>query len=233
MSIFKKIWTAVRGSTNEAGEAIVDSQALRILDQEIRDAAKELDKAKASLTVVMAQKMAIERKVKELNTSVKEHEDYAIKALDGGQESLAVEIAEKIASLSNDLQPQEAVLESHTASVNRLKNAIKQTASRLESMKREVAIIKSTESVQKAQAALKSRMAGSSSSMTSATESIKRIKQRQQERDDRMNAALELEKKQSGGDLSAKMREAGIIGKGPSGNSILEQLKNRRAGTGS
>ena len=230
MSIFKKIWTAVRGGANEAGEAIVDSQALRILDQEIRDAAKELDKAKASLTTVMAQKMAVERKVKELKNSVEEHEGYAIKALDGGQESLAVEIAEKIASLSNDLQPQEAVLESHTGSVNQLKKAIKQTASRLDAMKREVAIIKSTESVQKAQAALKSRMAGSSSSMTSATESIKRIKQRQQERTDRMNATLELEKEQSGGDLSAKMREAGIIGKGPTGNSILEKLKSKQAG---
>ena len=232
MSIFKKIWTAVRGGANETGEAIVDSQALRILDQEIRDAARELDKAKASLTTVMAQKMAVERKVNELKNSVEEHEGYAIKALDGGQESLALEIAEKIASLSNDLQPQEAVLESHTGSVNQLKKAIKQTTSRLDAMKREVAIIKSTESVQKAQAALKSRMAGSSSSMTSATESIKRIKQRQQERNDRMNAALELEKEQSGGDLSAKMREAGIIGNSSSGNSVLEKLKSRQAGTG-
>jgi len=232
MSIFKKILTAVRGGASEAGEAIVDSQALRILDQEIRDAGNELDKAKASLTTVMAHKMRVERKVNELKKSVEEHEGYAIKALDASQESLAVDIAEKIASLSNELQPQEAVLESHTASVNQLKKTIKQTVSRLDAMKREVAIIKSTESVQKAQAALKSRMAGSNSSMTSVTESIKRIKRRQQERSDRMNAALELEKEQSGGDLSAKMREAGIIGKGPSGNSILEQLKNRRAGAG-
>ncbi len=233
MSIFKKILTAVRGGANEAGEAIIDSQALRILDQEIRDATKELDKARASLTTVMAQKMMVERKVNELKNSVEEHEGYAIKALEREQESLAVEIAEKIASLSNELQPQEAVLESHTDSVNQLKKAIKKTASRLEAMKREVAIIKSTESVQKAQAALKSRMAGSSSSMTSATESIKRIKERQQERSDRMNAALELEKEQSGGDLSAKMRDAGIIGKGQSSHSILEKLKNKRAGVGS
>ena len=37
-SIWKKLVTAIRGGASEVGEAIVDSQAIRILDQELRDA---------------------------------------------------------------------------------------------------------------------------------------------------------------------------------------------------
>ena len=51
MAIFKKLVTALRGGINEAGEAIVDTQALRILDQEIRDADSELKQAKESLEI--------------------------------------------------------------------------------------------------------------------------------------------------------------------------------------
>ena len=38
MNIMEKMMTALRGGVNEAGEAVVESQALRILDQEVRDA---------------------------------------------------------------------------------------------------------------------------------------------------------------------------------------------------
>ena len=37
-SIWSKLFTALRGGASEVGESIVDQQALRILDQEIRDA---------------------------------------------------------------------------------------------------------------------------------------------------------------------------------------------------
>ena len=42
MAILAKMFTALRGGATEAGEAVVDHQALRILDQEMRDAEKEL-----------------------------------------------------------------------------------------------------------------------------------------------------------------------------------------------
>jgi len=226
MSVMKKILTAIRGGATEAGEAIVDSQAIRILDQEIRGASSSLQKAKEELTVVISQRMAVERKVKDLNASVDEHMGYARKALAKNDEGLATEIANKIAQLQDELQPQEALLESHSQSVRQLKDVIKKTENSLDTMKREVAVIKSTESVQKAQSALASRTSGSNSSLTNAAESMKRIKQRQQQRTDRMNAALELEKEESGDDLADKMRAAGIIEGKSSGASILDQLKS-------
>ena len=44
MNVWAKMITALRGGAHEMGEAVVDGQALRILDQELRDAAEEVRK---------------------------------------------------------------------------------------------------------------------------------------------------------------------------------------------
>ena len=93
MSIWAKVATAVRGGVNEAGEAIADNQALRILDQEIRDADNALLKSKDALTGIIAKRKLAEKKVESLKSSLEEYEGYAIKALDNEDETLAVEIA--------------------------------------------------------------------------------------------------------------------------------------------
>ncbi|MGB1272411.1 MAG: PspA/IM30 family protein, partial [Endozoicomonas sp.] len=49
MSIWSKVMTALKGATNEVGEAIADSNALRILDQEIREASDQLQQSKTQL----------------------------------------------------------------------------------------------------------------------------------------------------------------------------------------
>ena len=60
MNIWAKVATAIRGGINEAGEAIVDSQALRVLDQEIRDADNQLSRSKEALTGIIAKRKLAE-----------------------------------------------------------------------------------------------------------------------------------------------------------------------------
>ena len=95
MSIFKKIMTAIRGGASEVGEAIVDSNATRIFEQEIRDSENHLTKAKRDLTGVMAQQMAANREVDRLKREVTEHEGYAVQALEKGDETLALAVEKK------------------------------------------------------------------------------------------------------------------------------------------
>jgi phage shock protein A len=66
MNIWSKMMTALRGGVSEAGEAIVDGQALRILDQEVRDASLALKDSKDSLTEIMARQKVAEQKCSEL-----------------------------------------------------------------------------------------------------------------------------------------------------------------------
>ena len=50
MSIFNKIFTALRGGASEIGETIIDANGIRIFEQEIRDSEKNIHEAKISLT---------------------------------------------------------------------------------------------------------------------------------------------------------------------------------------
>ena len=63
MSIFGKLVTLFRGTAHEAGEKIVDAKALTILDQEIRDAATQLDRSKVDLARLMGQSKLSENEI--------------------------------------------------------------------------------------------------------------------------------------------------------------------------
>lgn len=228
MSIFKKLVTAVRGGATEVGEAIVDSQAIRILEQELRDSKKALNDAKTGLTAIMAEKMGVGRKVKELNEKIKEHEGYAMQAMDKGDESLAMDVANKIAEFEHDLTIQQGILDGYESKVTSLKKMIRQTERNIQAMDREVSVVKTTEKVQKANELASAKFSGSNSSLRSATDSLERVKARQQKREDQATAALDLESEGNDGDLQARLKNAGIVNSATSGSSILERLKKQK-----
>jgi len=96
----KKLWTALRGATNEGLEAAADSQALRILDQELRDAKKELQACDHSLTKIMAKRKLAEQKVNAMNADVEKYTKHAIAASEAGDDALAINALKKWRSLS-------------------------------------------------------------------------------------------------------------------------------------
>ncbi len=228
MNFLSKLLTALRGVASETGEAIVDSQGIRIMEQEIRDAKEHLQEAKENLTEAIAEQMGVSRKVKQLASEVEEHEGYTLQALDKGDETLALEVAEKVANLENDKEALENVLKTYTANVETLKEAINVTESNINSMERELALIKTTESVQNASEAVTSKYTGSDSALRAATESLERIKEKQQKRADKMEAALDLHKEETGESLHLKLQQAGIVDAQHSGQSVLEKLKAKR-----
>ena len=102
-SIWSKLFTALRGGANEVGEAIADQQALRILDQEIRDADTALSNARRELVTIMAKHKLAADRVSEYDAKIKDLEAKAVAALNAGREDLALEVAEAISTLTNDL----------------------------------------------------------------------------------------------------------------------------------
>jgi phage shock protein A len=227
MSIFRKLITAVRGGATEVGEAIVDTQAIRILEQELRDSKTALNDAKTNLTAIMAEKMGIDRKVKDLSGKIKEHEGYAIQAMDKGDEDLALEVANKIAEFEHELNIQQGILDGYESKVTTLKKMIRQTERNIQAMDREISVVKTTEKVQKANDLASAKFSGSNSALRSATDSLERIKARQQKREDQATAALELESEENGDDLQERLKKAGIVDSASSGSSILDRLKKQ------
>ena len=228
MNIWAKVATAVRGGVSEAGEAIVDSQALRILDQEIRDADNGLMGSKEALTGIIAKRKLADKRVDSLKASIKEYEDYAMQALDKGDETLATEISEKIAGLEAELASEEGVAKSFAESEAELRRAVSQTEANLKRLKQQVDTFKATEKVQRAQAAVAARHSGAGSSMRSAVDSLERLKTMQAERAAKFEAASELAHSTEEVSLDDKLKAAGIADGGASGGDVLKRLRAQR-----
>jgi len=228
MSIFKKIMTAIRGGASEVGEAIVDSNATRIFEQEIRDSENHLTKAKRDLTGVMAQQMAAGRDVDRLKREITEHEGYAVQALDKGDETLALAVAEKISTLESELSSQQQALDSFSGSANRLKELVKKSERQVGEYKRQLSMVKTTESVQKATSAITDNFSSSNSKLLNAKDSLERIKAKQQKFDDQMKAAELLESDTADNSLAAQLKEAGIGAADNNANSVLDRLKAKQ-----
>jgi phage shock protein A len=228
MSIFKKIMTAIRGGASEAGEAIVDANATRIFEQEIRDAENHLTKAKRDLTGVMAEQMSANREVTRLQREITEHEGYVGQALEKGDETLALAVAEKISTLENDLAAQEQALNSFSGNADRLKELVKKSERQVTEHKRQLSMVKTTESVQKATSAITDNFSSSNSKLLSAKDSLERIKAKQQKFDDKMKAAEILESENSDSSLTAQLKAAGIGSQENSANSVLDRIKAKQ-----
>lgn len=228
MNVWSKLLTALRGGANEMGEAVVDSQALRILDQEIRDADVELRKSKEALAEIMAKHKLASDKVAKSAASIAEYEQYALKALEAGNETLAKEVAEKIANLEVEQASEREQAEGFAASVAQLRKAVSQAEGNIKRLKQQVDTVKATESVQKAQMAVAQRYGGSQAKLQTAVESLERIKQQQAERAAKMEASAELAATSAPDDsLEVKLRAAGIKADNASADSVLARLKDK------
>lgn len=227
MNIWLKMMTALRGGVNEAGEAIVDSQALRILDQEVRDAGEELKQSKNSLVAIIAHQKVSEEKVAKIKKDISEYEGYAIKALEKSDEVLAHEVAEKVAGFENQLVLEQDAVAGFKDNAAKLKAAIKLAESNIKRLKQQVDTVKATESVQRAQKTVADRHSGSNSKMRTAMDSLERIKEKQAMNAAKMNAASELEQETSVSSLQEKLEKAGIASSGKQADDVLERLKKK------
>ncbi|MDP5293303.1 PspA/IM30 family protein [Oceanimonas sp. CHS3-5] len=212
MSVWKKLVTAIKGSANEAAEAVADSQALRILEQEIREAKQELRRSDESLTGIMAKRKLAQQKVDAIGASIAEYENHARAAMAKENRELALECAQRVSELKNEQDAEQAYLDQFTASEQTLKDNISTAKNRLRQLEQQLDVVKATDSVQKAQASVSSRHTGANSRMKTAVESLDRIKQKQTQRQAELDVAAERAAMESGDALEQKLKSSGITG---------------------
>jgi len=149
MAIIEKLITLVRGTATEAGQAIVDRNAITILEQETRDSKAALEQSKVDLTKLMAErKLASDKldskkaKVDELSASIQKL------VAKGDQQALALEVAGKVATLENEIKSDSATIAGMDANIDRLRASIRQAESTIEHLSRQIDTVKATASVQ-------------------------------------------------------------------------------------
>ncbi|MCY7294481.1 PspA/IM30 family protein [Alteromonas sp. a30] len=223
MSVWKKLVTAIKGGATEAAEAVVDSQALRILDQEIREAKEELRKSDHARTQILAKCKLAQQKVDKLDESIAEYEVHARKAIDTDKQ-LALDCAQKVTELKEEREAEAQFLAQFQQSDKQLSQNIAQAKANLRRLEQQVDMVKATESVQKAQVAVSSRHLGANSKMKTATESLDRIQSKQNMRAAELQAAEELAADESTSDLEKRLASAGIKGGKESAEDELARI---------
>jgi len=224
MSIWNKLFTLGRAGAHEATAAVVDANALRILDQEIRDADTAQGKARDDMATLVARRRILEKEVAGFRDQVVKYESSARAAVAKGDMDLARQVAQRIADLEQDIALKEPQIGDMRAAEDQLHQAVTATDRRIETLRREVEVVKVNESVQKAQAAVSARGAGAGAALGSAADSLARIKERQAIRGEKIKAAGELEDRRTGADLDEKLRLAGILPGQSSADDILARL---------
>ncbi|WP_444996158.1 PspA/IM30 family protein [Aliikangiella sp. IMCC44359] len=227
MDILSKLLTAVRGSVRELGEAIVDEQSLRIFEQEIYDSKENLAEAKGSLTEIVAKKIATERKLVETKKSIIEHESYAVKALEQSNEALALDIANKISQLEVENENLKQELTHYEQNILSLKSQIGEAEEIINNYERELAVVKTQDSLLKATQSVKQAATLNELAIDSAGDTLEKIKQKQQFIQDKMDASVQLNCELNDENLEQKLKSAGIKQDVHSAENILARIKQK------
>ncbi|MEH6713821.1 MAG: PspA/IM30 family protein, partial [Paraglaciecola polaris] len=130
MSVWRKLITAVKGGATEAAQSVADSQAIRILEQEIREAKDELRKSDHARTQILAKCKLATQKVSSLQSSIDQYEAHARKAIDTDRQ-LALDCAQKVSDLKAEQESEQKYLDQFKQSEKQLATNISQAKGNL------------------------------------------------------------------------------------------------------
>jgi len=219
--LWKKLLTAARGAGSEVGEAIVDAQAFRILDQELRDASAALTRSVRELSGIVALQKGEKRRIADLMDRIEKDEAVAREALANDEEALAAEIAERIVDRRERLAAHERTCSALDGQIRQMRAAIIETDSRINDLRRDLVIARSTAELHRAKDLVAAPHVGGASPVTTASATLSRIRKIQQGHADRMAAAREISEAMEGGDLDRRLQDTGLV---PSRRQAVEAV---------
>jgi phage shock protein A len=145
--MLKTLVTLVRGRTFAIAEEVADQNALLILDQQMRDASRTLDKAKKALAVAVAQDGQEGQRLDTTRARIEDLETRAVAAIEAGRDDLATEAAEAIATLEAERDASLTARAFFAAEINKLKGHVLQQQVRFSQLERGRRIARAAEAV--------------------------------------------------------------------------------------
>lgn len=227
MNIWSKMITALKGGINEIGENVIDENALRILDEEIRQASEDLHQTKDALASVIAQQKVAEEKAAETRDKIKQHEEYVIAALNKNDETLALEVSERVAHYENIKIDHNKHIRTLRERADQLRSTIRIADDQLRKLKQQTETIKATEALQRAQQVVAKRHSTNNPRLRTALDSLERIKEAQRQTAAEIQADTEMNIETSESDLDRRLREAGITSDA-NAKQVLKRIKDKK-----
>jgi phage shock protein A len=208
--MLRTLTTLLRGAAAEAEEAIFDANAIRVLQQQLRDAAGALEHCKRELACAMAHQASEERAVSALAERIAELEASARQAIAAGRDDLAQDVATVIAANEDERAERAAAVERFGSDVRRLKQISEDARRRLQDLRRGLETARAQDALRRAGANGRRAIVAGSGALREAEATLGKIRELQA-RDEDVSAALdELERKESGRDLTDRLAQAGF-----------------------
>lgn len=227
MSIWSQMFNALKGESDDFEE---NQKAVRIVDEELRIASLNLKDSKDALANLLAQRKSQDNKLVQTERDISEHESYAHAALEKNDESLALEIAEKIVELEVSLASQREQRSMLQEAILDTQSTIQHAERNVKRMKLQVETIKATESVQRAQAAVAKRHHGYETGTRSAQRALETLRQRQAGKAEELKTSKEFDSDNRRDELIQKLQDAGVISGSTEANEVLARIKNAKKG---
>ena len=208
--MLKAMFTLIKGSAHDADEAFKDTHALKLLQQQSRDATSAVQNAKRALAIAMASGRTEQQQTQKLRAKLAELESRAIAALEKGEKALAAEAAEAIANHENDLGARENAERAYEAEITRLRQNLQTAEARLRDLERGRRLAETRDRTQ--------RISGHSkltpmSKLAEAESTLKRVEKKQSLTDQTQAALDELTQPSNLEATNEKLQQAGL---GPS-----------------
>ena len=229
--MLKIFTTLVRGAAAEAEQAVFDANAIRILEQQLRDAAGALEYSKRELACAMAHRASEARAAEALAARTAELEQSATEALAASREDLATEAATVIAATEDEFNDRRAAIKRFDTDIARLKQLTETGRRRLAELRRGLEMSRAQEALRRAGANGRRALITGTGALRDAEATLAKIRAAHVKSDDFSEACDALEADAAETSIDKKLAEAGF---GPNlrtkPNDVLERLRRKQAG---
>lgn len=208
--MLKTLTTLLRGAVAEAEEAVFDANAIRMLEQQLRDAAASLEISRRELACAIAHESSEQRALDALHQRTAELERSARKALEAAREDMAEEAAVVIAAIEDEAAERRAALGRFSGDVRRLKAIAEDGRKRLAELRRGLELARAQEALRRAGANGRRALAAGNGALREAETTLTRIREQNLKDQDVAAALDEMERKSSGDDLADRLSAAGF-----------------------
>ena len=224
--MLKLLNTLVRGTVAEFEETVFDANAIRLLEQQIREAATSLERARRELACAIAHQSSETRAVAALSSRIAELEASGIAAIRDGADTLAGEVATVIAATEDERRERQDAARRFDGDIVRLRQLADEGRRRLTDLRRGLELARAQEALNRAGASGQRAISAGTGAIREAEGTLARIRERQAGSRD-VDAALDtLEREASGQGLDERLAKAGY-GAHPATKpaSVLERMR--------
>lgn len=225
--MFSTFRTLINGANARAEDHVRDVYAIELIDQKIREAEASVKAAKATLATLIQRQRAETRQIDALKKKIDDMTDRAQTALDQDRENLAIEAANAIATMENELKIRTDTLERLDNKTIRLRSSVEAGTRRIIDLKQGAIQARAVRREQQMQIKLNSTI-GQTSAVDEAEELIAKVIGKD-DPFEQSEILRELDADLNHTSLADRLADQGIGALNKStGKSVLDRLKSKK-----